>query len=64
MKCEIIGCLDYNVSLLQRIISYYDKIYSFQVHGYSNSSVEEIKKYMLKLKTNIAILNKYMIDNF
>jgi hypothetical protein len=64
MKCEIMGCLDYNVPLLQRIISYYDKIYSVQAFRYSNSLAEEIKQYMLKLKTNITILNKYMIDNF
>jgi hypothetical protein len=64
MKCEIMGCLDYNVPLIQRIISYYDKLYSFQTYKYSINLGEEIKQYMLKLKTNITILNKYMIDNF
>ena len=50
MKCEIMGCLDYNVPLLQRIISYYDKIYSFHAYRYSNNLDEEIKQYILKLK--------------
>lgn len=64
MKCEIMGCLDYNVSLLQRIISYYDKFYTSQVYSYSTNLDEEIKQYILKMKANITILNKYMIDNF
>lgn len=64
MKCEIMGCLDYNVPLLQRIISYYDKIYSVQPFICSNNLTEKIKQYMLKLKINITMLNKYMIDNF
>jgi hypothetical protein len=68
MKCDIIGYSDYNVSILQKIISLYDYIYSLITSNtlplMTDEAVDSFKRNISDLKACITILNKYMIDNF
>lgn len=68
MKCDIIGYSDYNVSILQKIISLYDYIYSLitssTLHVITDEALDLFKQNISDLKTCVIILNKNMIDNF
>lgn len=68
MKCDIIGYSDYNVSILQKIISLYDYIYSLILSNtlplMTDEAVDSFKRNIFDLKACVTILNKNMIDNF
>lgn len=68
MKCDIIGYSDYNVSILQKIISLYDYIYSLILSNtlplMTDEAVDLFKRNIFDLKACVTILNKNMIDNF
>ena len=65
MKCEIIGYSDYNVAILQKIISFYEYVYSLissnilLVSAITDESADLFKENICDLKAYITILNKY-----
>jgi hypothetical protein len=68
MKCKIIGYSDYNIPILQKIISFYDYVYSLMSSNImfviTNESSDLFKENIFDLKVYITILDKYVIDNF
>jgi hypothetical protein len=68
MKCKIIGYSDYNIPILQKIISFYDYVYSLISSNImfviTNESSDLFKENIFDLKVCITILDKYVIDNF
>lgn len=68
MKCKIIGYSDYNVPILQRIISYYNYVYSLIssniVSVITDKSADFFKENIFDLKACVTVLKKYTIDNF